>query len=240
MKQIAFLMALIMIGVLGGLHIQSSSKVVQGLPALGPLIENVRRSVVNVSAMPESGTGIPHDEDDAYSSLGSGVIIDDRLGYIITNYHVVKRASRIVVKLADSRVVTASIVVVDPDIDVALLQIKTRGLRSLSMTDSGNVKVGDHVLAIGNPFGLGQAVTYGIVSALGGTLPATVGNVNWIQTDALINPGNSGGALVNMSGELIGVNTAILAPGGNNAGIGFAIPVNLAKRVIEMVDSKMP
>ena len=232
MKQIPLFVTLLVTGMLGGLSIQLLNKAEQGLPVLGPLIEDVRQSVVNVSAM----TG----PDNAHSSLGSGVIIDGRSGRVITNYHVVKQTNRIAVKLSDGRVVAASLVSVDPDTDVALLEIKARGLQSMQMADSDKLQVGDPVLAIGNPFGLGQAVTFGIVSALGGALPATVGNVGWIQTDALINPGNSGGALINMKGELVGMNAAMLAPGGNNAGIGFAVPANLIKQVIDKAGVKGP
>ncbi len=240
MKQIPLFVTLLVTGMLGGLYIQLLNKAEQGLPVLGPLIEDVRQSVVNVSAMTGPDNTVSRDKDNAYSSLGSGVIIDGRSGRVITNYHVVKQTNRIAVKLSDGRVVAASLVSVDPDTDVALLEIKARGLQSMQMADSDKLQVGDPVLAIGNPFGLGQAVTFGIVSALGGALPATVGNVGWIQTDALINPGNSGGALINMKGELVGMNAAMLAPGGNNAGIGFAVPANLIKQVIDKAGVKGP
>ena len=168
-------------------------------------------------------------------SAGSGVIVDARRGLVLTNHHVVRAAERITVTLKDRRDLAAELVGSDPATDVALLRIPSESLTALPFGDSDRLKVGDLVIAIGNPFGLGQTVTSGIVSALGrGGI--TRGNYeDFIQTDASINPGNSGGALINSKGELIGINTAILAPGGGNVGIGFAVPANMARTVMDQL-----
>ena len=161
-------------------------------------------------------------------SLGSGVVIDAEKGYILTNNHVVDKAAEITVTLRDGRQLSGKLVGADPDADVAVIQIPAENLTAIPVADSSKVRVGDFVVAIGNPFGLSQTATSGIVSALGRSGLGIEGYENFIQTDASINPGNSGGALVNLRGELIGINTAILAPGGGNVGIGFAIPSNMA------------
>ncbi|MGE5506678.1 MAG: Do family serine endopeptidase [Actinomycetota bacterium] len=168
-------------------------------------------------------------------AAGSGVIIDGGRGYVVTNNHVVENADRIDVTTKDNRTFRARLVGRDPDTDVAVLKIEGGNLQSLPLGDSGAVQVGDFVLAIGNPFGLGQTVTSGIVSAIGRSGLGIEGYEDFIQTDASINPGNSGGALVNFKGELIGINTAILAPGGGNIGIGFAVPINMVKAVTEQL-----
>lgn len=168
-------------------------------------------------------------------SAGSGVIVDASNGYILTNNHVVADAEQIEVTLQDGRAYDARLVGRDPATDVAVLIIDAPDLRDVAMGDSDRLLVGDFVLAVGNPFGLGQTVTSGIVSALGRSGLGAEGYEDFIQTDASINPGNSGGALVNFNGELIGINTAILAPGGGNIGIGFAIPVNMARSVMEQL-----
>ena len=160
-------------------------------------------------------------------SLGSGVIISGD-GYIITNNHVVGGADKVEVRLSDNRVFQARIIGTDPKSDVAVIKIDTKGLPYLPVGDSSKVRIGTFVLAIGNPFGLGQTVTLGIVSALGRSGLGITDYENFIQTDAAINPGNSGGALVNMKGELVGINTSILSRSGGNIGIGFAIPADFA------------
>ena len=163
-------------------------------------------------------------------ALGSGVIVSSD-GYIITNDHVVAGADKVEVRLADERVLTARIIGTDPKSDVAVVKIDAKGLPAIPIGDSSRLRIGSFVLAVGNPFGLGQTVTMGIVSALGRSGLGITDYENFIQTDAAINPGNSGGALVNMKGELVGINTAILSRSGGNVGIGFAIPVDLAMSV---------
>jgi len=165
-------------------------------------------------------------------AMGSGVIIDAKKGYIITNHHVVEDASEITVTLKDRRELTAKMIGTDKGTDVALLQVEAKDLVQLPIGDSSTLKVGDYVLAVGNPFGLGQTVTSGIVSALGRNSLNIEGFEDFIQTDASINPGNSGGALINLKGELIGINTAIIGPSGGNVGIGFAIPTNMSEQVV--------
>lgn len=167
------------------------------------------------------------------NSLGSGVIIDSSNGFVLTNNHVIDKADKIMVTLKDGRQLDAKLVGTDPDADVAVIQIAAENLTALPLADSSHLRVGDFVVAIGNPFGLGQTVTSGIVSALGRSGLGIEGYEDFIQTDASINPGNSGGALVNLKGELVGMNTAILAPTGGNVGIGFAIPVNMAMTIKE-------
>ncbi|HEX4618259.1 MAG TPA: trypsin-like peptidase domain-containing protein, partial [Steroidobacteraceae bacterium] len=166
---------------------------------------------------------------------GSGVVVDAASGYVLTNGHVVENATRIDVTTKDNRRFTAKLIGRDADTDVALLQIPAEGLTAVPMGDSDRLQVGDFVLAIGNPFGLGQTVTSGIVSALGRSGLGVEGFEDFIQTDASINPGNSGGALVNLRGELIGINTEILSRNGGNLGIGFAIPINMARGVMDQL-----
>lgn len=167
-----------------------------------------------------------------FASLGSGVIVDAAKGYLITNAHVVKDAKSVTVTLKDGRKFLAKIIGADGQSDIAVLQIKPDKLIAIELADSDNVKVGEPVFAIGNPFGIGQTVTSGIVSGLGRSNLHIENFENFIQTDASINPGNSGGALVSLKGEVIGINTAILSPGGGNVGIGFAIPANMAHSVM--------
>jgi Do/DeqQ family serine protease len=153
----------------------------------------------------------------------------------MTNYHVIKEADEVQVSLADGRSFEAKILGVDADLDIAILEVDGKDLVDVTIADSDVLEVGDFVVAIGNPFGLGQTVTTGVVSALGRTGLGIEGYENFIQTDASINPGNSGGALVNLAGELVGINTAIIAPSGGNVGIGFAIPSNMAKASMEQI-----
>jgi len=170
-----------------------------------------------------------------FQSLGSGVIVDADKGYVLTNNHVVENADKITVTLYDNRSVEAKVVGKDPETDVAVLQIKADNLTAIPLANSDALQVGDYVVAIGNPFGLKHTVTAGIVSALGRAGIEDGKYENFIQTDASINPGNSGGALVDLNGNLVGINTAILSKGGGNIGIGFAIPINMAKTVMDQI-----
>jgi serine protease Do/serine protease DegQ len=170
-----------------------------------------------------------------FQSAGSGVIVDAKNGYIITNHHVVENASEITITLLDNRSFTAKVIGSDEGSDLAVLQAKQPNLVPMPLGDSTKLEVGDFVVAIGNPFGLQHTVTYGIVSALGRSGINPDGYEDFIQTDASINPGNSGGALVNLRGELEGINSAILSRSGGNIGIGFAIPVNMVKSVMDQL-----
>ncbi|MBI2381553.1 MAG: DegQ family serine endoprotease [Gammaproteobacteria bacterium] len=215
----------------------------QALPSLAPMLEQATPAVVNIatkSTIDAEAHPLMRDPFFRYffgtqprkrpnNSLGSGVIVDAQKGYVLTNHHVVKDADVITVGLKDGRQVEAKLVGTDPDTDVAVLRIKPERLSALPLADSSQLRVGDFVVAIGNPFALGHSVTSGIVSALGRSGLGIEQYEDFIQTDAAINPGNSGGALVNLRGELVGINTAILAPGGGNVGIGFAIPINQAR-----------
>jgi len=168
-------------------------------------------------------------------SLGSGVIVDAQRGLVLTNNHVIANADQINVRLNDGRQFAAELVGTDPETDVAVIRIKAKDLQALPAANSDNARVGDFVVAIGNPFGLGQTVTSGIISALARSGLGITGYEDLIQTDASINPGNSGGALVNLRGELVGINTAIYSQSGGNIGIGFAIPTNMARQVMEQL-----
>ena len=211
------------------------------VPSLSPMIKRVAPAVVYVTV---SGTVQAQVEDNPFfdepaarpfRGAGSGVIVDSVNGYIITNAHVVEGATDIIVTLADDRQVPAQVKARDSRSDIALLQVKSANLVQIPLGDSSKLEVGDYVVAIGNPFGLQHTVTSGIVSALGrsGTNPENF--EDFIQTDASINMGNSGGALVNLKGELIGINTAIVSRTGDNSGIGFAIPVNMVKTIYEQL-----
>jgi len=219
--------------------------------SIAPMLETVLPAVVNISTQtrPRMRQHHPLLDDPFFRrffnvpesrvpestrhSLGSGVIVDAARGYILTNFHVTEDADEITVTLRDQRQFTAEVVGTDSEVDLALLHIQADGLTALPVADSDALRVGDFVVAIGNPFGLGQTVTYGIVSALGRTGLGIEGYENFIQTDASINPGNSGGPLVNMRGQLVGVNTAIVGPTGGNIGIGFAIPSNMASTIMQ-------
>jgi len=168
-------------------------------------------------------------------AAGSGVVVDAKRGYIVTNSHVVQRADEISVTLADGRNLPATLVGSDEQVDLAVLQVAPDELSEIGFADSNDLRVGDFVVAIGNPFGLSQTVTSGIVSALGRSGLGIEGYEDFIQTDASINPGNSGGALVDLRGDLIGINTAIYAPSGGNVGIGFAIPANLVRVIMDQL-----
>ncbi len=179
------------------------------------------------------GGGVPQER--VQRALGSGVIVSSD-GYIVTNNHVVGGADKVEVQLSDGRVFPATIVGTDPKSDVAIIKINKTGLPAIKIGDSSKLRIGSFVMAIGNPFGLGGTVTMGIVSALGRSGLGITDYENFIQTDAAINPGNSGGALVNMKGELVGINTAILSRSGGNVGIGFAIPVDLVMSIKGSID----
>ena len=174
------------------------------------------------------------EEEQSQSSLGSGVIVSQQ-GFILTNHHVVEAADEIQVALADGRDIPAKLVGTDPETDLAVLKVDLKNLPAMTFGSSDNIKIGDVVLAIGNPFGVGQTVTMGIISAVGRSHLGINTFENFIQTDAAINPGNSGGALIDVSGNLIGINSAIYSRSGGNQGIGFTIPVSLAKKVMEQI-----
>ncbi len=220
------------------------------VPSLAPMLARITPGVVGVSVRGQVREQNPLLQDPffrqffnlrdqpierEFQATGSGVIVDAAEGYVLTNYHVVKDATSIEVTTKDNRRFRARLVGDDPQTDVAVLQIRGGDLTAVPMGNSDALRVGDFVLAIGNPFGLGQTVTSGIVSALGRTGLGIEGYEDFIQTDASINPGNSGGPLVNLYGQVVGINTAILAPGGGNIGIGFAIPINMARRVMDQL-----
>ena len=222
----------------------------KGLPTLAPLVNEVTPAVVNISVITRSPLednplfrdpffrrffDLPDRPERNEQAAGSGVIIDAAHGYILTNHHVIKDAEQTVVTLKDRRQFKAKLVGTDPGTDIAVLQIPAQKLTALRLGDSDQLQVGDYVIAIGNPFGIGQTVTSGIVSALGRSGLSIEGYEDFIQTDASINPGNSGGALVNLRGELIGINSAIIGPAGGNVGIGFAVPSNMARAVMSQI-----
>ncbi|WP_186171328.1 Do family serine endopeptidase [Vibrio chagasii] len=218
------------------------------LPSLAPMLEQVTPAVVSIAVegkqvqrqqIPEQFQfffGPEQTRERPFRGLGSGVIIDAQKGHIVTNYHVIDGADDIKVRLYDGREYDAELIGGDQMSDIALLKLeKAKNLTQIKLADSDKLRVGDFTVAIGNPFGLGQTVTSGIVSALGRSGLNLENFENFIQTDAAINSGNSGGALVNLNGELIGINTAILGPNGGNVGIGFAIPSNMMKNLTEQI-----
>tara|TARA_Y100000588_G_scaffold103377_1_gene112645 strand:+ start:1979 stop:3337 length:1359 start_codon:yes stop_codon:yes gene_type:complete len=218
------------------------------LPSLAPMLEQVTPAVVSIAVegkqvqrqqIPEQFQfffGPEQTRERPFRGLGSGVIIDAKKGHIVTNYHVIDGADDIKVRLHDGREYDAELIGGDQMSDIALLKLeKAKNLTQIKLADSDKLRVGDFTVAIGNPFGLGQTVTSGIVSALGRSGLNLENFENFIQTDAAINSGNSGGALVNLNGELIGINTAILGPNGGNVGIGFAIPSNMMKNLTEQI-----
>ncbi len=233
----------------------SRERSVAPMPSLAPMIRRVSPSVVSIGiqgTVREQGPRNPLLEDpffrrffnvppDAgarerpFQSAGSGVVVDAKQGYIITNAHVVENARDITVTLSDQREFAAKLIGSDPQTDIAVIQITADGLSQIGFGDSDALEPGDYVAAIGNPFGLQQSVSYGIVSALGRSGMNPDGFESLIQTDASINPGNSGGALVNLRGELVGINNMILSRSGGNIGIGFAIPVNMARSVMDQL-----
>ena len=223
-----------------------------GKPTLAPMLKQVTPAVVNIAVITRNRPAPRHPmfDDPTFrrffnfpqprqnvprQSAGSGVIVDAERGYVMTNHHVVKDADELVVTLADRRSFKAELLGSDEGTDIALLQIEADELTALSFGNSEELEVGDFVLAIGNPFGIGQTVTSGIVSALGRTGVNRSGYEDFIQTDASINPGNSGGALVDLDGKLIGINSAIMTPAGGNVGIGFAVPTAMAREVMDQL-----
>ena len=220
------------------------------LPSLAPMLKKATPSVVNISASQQvAGYVNPLMSDPFFrqffngrtspaqqkQSQGSGVIVDAKNGYIVTNHHVIENSDEIYVMLRDNRRFNAKVIGSDPETDIAVLQIPSENLTAFELADSDIAQVGDFVVAIGNPFGLGQTVTSGIISALGRNGLGIQGYEDFIQTDASINLGNSGGALVNLKGELLGINTAIIAPGGGSVGIGFAVPINMAYQLMQQL-----
>ncbi len=222
----------------------------RGLPTLAPIVNEVTPAVVNISVITRSPLeanplfadpffrrffDLPDRSQRQEQAAGSGVIVDAARGYVITNHHVIRNAEQVLVTLKDRRQLPAKLVGTDPGTDIAVLQIKPGGLSAIRIGDSDTLQVGDYVIAIGNPFGIGQTVTSGIVSALGRSGLSPEGFEDFIQTDASINPGNSGGALINLRGELVGINSAIIGPSGGNVGIGFAVPSNMARAVLTQI-----
>ncbi len=221
------------------------------LPSLADMLERVTPAVVNIATEGHVELRMNPLFNDPFfrrffnlpnrplqrktQSLGSGVIVDAKRGLVLTNSHVIANADEITVNLRDGREFSAELVGSDPDTDVAVVRIEADALTALKLADSDTLRVGDFVVAIGNPFGLGQTVTSGIISALARSGLGISGYEDLIQTDASINPGNSGGALVNLRGELVGLNTAIYSQTGSNIGIGFAIPVNMAREIMEQL-----
>ncbi len=224
----------------------------RGIPTLAPVIERVADAVVNIAVVSERPAQMtplfrdpffapflppmpPEGPVERQMSAGSGVIVDAERGHVLTNNHVIQDATEIRVSLRDGRSFRAELVGTDPATDIAVLRIPAEGLTAVPTGNSDALLVGDYVVAIGNPFILGQTVTLGIVSALGRSGINPQGYEDFIQTDASINPGNSGGALVTLEGQLIGINTAIIGPNGGNVGIGFAIPSNMAREVMNQL-----
>ncbi|MBY6204280.1 Do family serine endopeptidase [Halomonas denitrificans] len=221
------------------------------LPSLAPILDEVTPAVVNISTATRVQVrqsrlfndpffrrffdmpSVPRER--VQRSLGSGVVVDAEAGLILTNNHVIDDADDITVTLNDGRELRAEFIGADKDTDLAVVRVEADDLSELPLFDSDQLRVGDFVVAVGNPFGLGQTVTSGIVSALGRSGLRGLEYQNFIQTDASINPGNSGGALINLRGELVGINTAIFTPSGGNVGIGFAIPASTAEYVMEQL-----
>ena len=246
--------------VLGGTPFATASAAIPAaiagtrVPSLAPMIRKVSPAVVTIATrgvMPDSDGDEQRDDpfynrffhdlpgqgpnEEPFAAAGSGVIVDAKHGYILTNAHVVDHATSITVTLQDGRNLKAKVVGTDPPSDIAVVKVAARGLAQIRFGDSSRLAVGDFVVAIGNPFGLPHSVTSGIVSGLKRTGFSPDDFENYIQTDASINPGNSGGALVDLRGDLVGINTAILSASGDNIGIGFAIPVNTARRVMRQL-----
>ncbi len=222
------------------------------IQSLAPVVSRITPGVVGISVRGKVREDNPLLQDPMFrrffnlqqqpveretQATGSGVIVDAAQGYVMTNAHVVENASSIEVTTKDNRRLTAKLIGRDPDTDIAVLQIPAGSLTAVPIGDSDRLQVGDFVLAIGNPFGLGQTVTSGIISALGRSGLGIEGYEDFIQTDASINPGNSGGPLVDLQGRVVGINTAILAPGGGNIGIGFAVPINMARQIMDQLVS---
>jgi serine protease Do len=220
------------------------------VPTLAPLVREITPAVVNISVQGKVREDNPLYQDPVFreffdvpkqlerqfQATGSGVIVDAQQGYVLTANHVVAQITAAQITTKDGRRFSARLIGRDPATDIAVLRIQgASNLKALSLGNSDKLEVGDFVIAVGNPFGLGQTVTSGLVSALGRTGLSKEGYEDFIQTDAPINPGNSGGGLINLKGELVGINTAIISPGGGNVGIGFAVPINMARRVMDEI-----
>jgi len=220
------------------------------VPTLAPLVREVTPAVVNISVQGRVREDNPLYQDPLFreffnlpkqlekevNATGSGVVVDGERGYVLTANHVVANATAVQIRTKDGRKFAGRVVGRDAPTDIALLQVREpSGLKPIALGDSDALQVGDFVIAVGNPFGLGQTVTSGLVSALGRTGLGKHGYEDFIQTDAAINPGNSGGGLINLRGELVGINTAIISPGGGNVGVGFAVPINMARKVMEQL-----
>jgi Do/DeqQ family serine protease len=233
----------------------SAQPAVREMPSLAPMIEKISPAVVNISvsgSVTEASNPLANDEffkrffdfkepqqerKHEVEAAGSGVIVDAAKGYILTNHHVIENADKITVTLLDNRSLSAKVIGSDKGSDLAVVKVDASGLTSMPLGDSSKLRVGDYVVAIGNPFGFSHTVTSGIVSALGRSGINRDAYEDFIQTDASINPGNSGGALANLNGELVGINSAIISRSGGNIGIGFAIPMNMARSIMEQLIS---
>jgi len=232
----------------------SAQPATREVPSLAPMIEKISPAVVNISvsgSVTEAGNPLANDEffkrffdfntpqerKHEVEAAGSGVIVDAAKGYILTNHHVIENADKITVTLLDNRSLSAKVIGSDKGSDLAVVKVEASGLTSMPLGDSSKLRVGDYVVAIGNPFGFSHTVTSGIVSALGRSGINRDAYEDFIQTDASINPGNSGGALANLNGELVGINSAIISRSGGNIGIGFAIPMNMARSIMEQLIS---
>jgi Do/DeqQ family serine protease len=258
-RMVALLVLALVIGMLGTMGAAVPARAAlplvdasgKALPTLAPMLEQVTPAVVNIATRSTvTVRDNPMMQDPMFrfffdmprgpqqretQALGSGVVVDAKEGYILTNHHVVDNADQIEVTLKDGRTLQAKLVGSDAETDVAVIKVPAENLTAVPVADSDDLRVGDYVVAIGNPFGLGQTVTSGIVSALGRSGLGIEGYEDFIQTDASINPGNSGGALVDLAGDLVGINTAIVSPRGGNVGIGFAIPINMARDVMAQI-----
>jgi serine protease Do/serine protease DegQ len=234
-----------------GTSVSSAPAQLRELPSLAPLVKKVTPSVVNIAIrgrIAQAQNPLLNDPffrrffnvpdqpaEREIQAAGSGVIVDAAKGLIVTNNHVVEHADQITVTLSDGRQLDGEPVGTDPETDIAIVRVPAENLTAITLGNSDELQVGDYVVAVGNPFGIGQTITQGIVSALRRTGLGIEGYEDFIQTDASINPGNSGGALVNLRGELVGINTAIIGPSGGNVGIGFAIPINMARDVMDQL-----
>jgi Do/DeqQ family serine protease len=239
------------LGSASSVAVQAGAPIPAGVETVAPVVARITPGVVGISVKSQVRMENPLLQEPMFrrffglqgdqpiererEATGSGVIVDAARGYVLTNGHVVEHGGDIEVTTKDNRRFRARLVGRDSGTDVAVLQIPADRLTAVPMGDSSRLQVGDFVLAIGNPFGLGQTVTSGIVSALGRSGLGIEGYEDFIQTDASINPGNSGGPLVDLEGRIVGINTAILAPGGGNVGIGFAVPINMARRVMDQL-----
>ena len=245
---------MVVLGALLAATTASAQFATREVPSLAPMIEKISPAVVNISVSGSVTEGNPLANDEFFKrffdfnspqqerkheveAAGSGVIVDAAKGYILTNHHVIESADKITVTLLDNRSVSAKVIGSDKGSDLAVLKVDVTGLTSMPLGDSSKLRVGDYVVAIGNPFGFSHTVTSGIVSALGRSGINRDAYEDFIQTDASINPGNSGGALANLNGELVGINSAIISRSGGNIGIGFAIPMNMARSIMEQLIS---